>query len=183
MSDTDIKIATPRASSRSNIANLEADSVKEYIYHRKLGNIELAHRLGRRLAAGLPDAVWADAPHSIDPDSFETQLMILYAYVAVRTLEKDCPNQTLAHTAMGRFYDELEERHPVFFDRLADSGSFSLYLYLDRMGAETADTVGSIFANQCGGDNIKDCARLGSESYERFGQLCQAQLAETVFRR
>lgn len=178
MQESDIKIAPPKMSSVLNNGTLsEMDSVKEYITQRRIGNIKLAHILGETLGDSIDGVVC----EIIDDDIVKYHLMTLYVYVVSRVLETHCPNQTIAHTAISAFYDKIETTRPVLFAGLSDNGAFSLYLYLNRMKAETADAMGTIFAHQCGGDDMNTSTEIGSNAYKKFRKHCVKEIEQMQF--
>ena len=181
--DEDIKIAPQHLSDLLKQENPAADdNIDLYLRQRALGNTARAKTLGRSLVKDLVDCVWTKAPEGVDPALFDLQLKILFVYVAHRTLENCSENHVLANTAIGSFYETLEQEEPAFFNAMTTSAAFTMYLYARRSNRESAETIGSVFAAMCDAKDREDCAMIGESAYARFTGACVQRVAEAGYR-
>ena len=181
--DEDIKIAPQNLSDLGKKENPDTDhNIDLYLRQRSLGNTDRAKALGRAFVGDLIDCVWTKAPEEIDPAVFDTQLKILFVYAVHRTVDGYSENHILANTAIGSFYELLEQEEPAFFTALCKSTAFTMYLYAHRSCQENAESVGGIFASLCGAEGNEDCAAIGESAYARFTGACVQRMAEAGYR-
>ncbi|MEG1774331.1 MAG: hypothetical protein RR320_05710, partial [Oscillospiraceae bacterium] len=119
--DEDIKIAPEDLSKLFHKENPVADdTIDLFIRQRSLGNTDRARTLGARYVEDLLDCVWTKPPAGIEPQRFELQLRLLFAYAVHRIVEDYSPNPIVAHAALSSFYEQLEEADPVAFGAIND---------------------------------------------------------------
>ena len=175
--DEDIKIAPQDLSKLLRKENPDADdNIDLYLRQRKLGNTTRARKLGQEFVGDLQDCVWTVAPQGIDPDVFATQLKILFVYVVHRIIEDYSDNRIVASTAIGSFYEKLEQAEPELFNALCAGTAFSMYLYSHRTHNESAENIGTVFASLCNASDNEDCAVLGESAYARFVGTCAQRM-------
>ncbi len=175
--DDDIKIAPSDLSQLFQKENPVADdNIDLYLQQRRLGNTLRARRLGEEYVADLLDCVWTKPPAEVDGTLFDTQVKILFAYVVHRIIEDYSPNHIVANTALGSFYEQLEQESPALFDAMCGSAAFTMYLYTHRSGEENAETIGQVFAALCEAKDSEDCAVIGESAYARFVGACAQRM-------
>lgn len=181
--DDDIKIAPNDLSKLFEKENPVADdNIELYLRQRSLGNIARARKLGSQYVADMLDCVWTKAPEGTDPEVFDTQLKILFAYSVHRIVEDYSENHIVANTAIESFHSRLEQEDPAVFNSLCDQAAFSMYLYAHRSGHENAQSIGEVFASLCGAKNDESCILLGESAYARFTGACAQRMVEAGYR-
>ncbi len=180
--DKDMKIVPDDiALFKEEALNATGDTADDYLKQRQLGNIKKAHTLGAAMALELLDCVFTAPPEGVDYELFSAELQVLFAYVVKRCVEMSkAINSIVAHTVIGTFYGKLEEHDEKICQTVEESPSFSLYIYLSRIDAETAESIATVFYDRC--DSVEATIDIAIKAWEMYKARCMKLIEAADFK-
>lgn len=179
--DEDVKIAGGQFSEEISNEDHADKAAKEFLYQRRVGNIDVAGQCGELLAKSLwdtaQDLIMNEDPNLSDKEVHQRILLMSFAINVV--ISEHTPSPLLAETALSVFYNEVEELSSVLYRHVSDVPAFSLYILNMRKGVVKED-VGRIYAKliEHEGDpaKIREGINIYSIYYRKWIDLCNKEI-------
>lgn len=168
--EEDVKIA-PREISKAlkQKSAPESDTVLDYLFQKRSGNIRKAHHLGKELAEQCVDCT---GDHQLVSDE---KLIALSTFCIVDVIKANIKDSILSNTITATFYDTIEELDPRSWDYLTESGDISLYNYGGK------DSVGETFSTMLAGEIEEDLVLKGERLYSHWETVVRSMIQEKRF--
>lgn len=180
MDHDDVKIFSPDSAQQKHTEDLEHLAAETEAL-RESGNLGVAKRLGRELAA-----LSAHSPELLSlSESFgftltparEQQLHVLMVFSGQHALRAQLP-QLLGEAGITAMNNYLINHSKTFWDTISDGSAFTQYLLAasDTQDPQIlAERMGGVFAHMCGQEDNPDLCKLGATVFTASVELVKAR--------
>ena len=175
--DSDVKIAVP-GSIMSNSSSSGEPETNLYKTHKRNGNLEKAHSLGRSLAKIFLSGDFNRLCGEVENDNIRKNLILLFGFATVKAMGSML-DDILSDTAQNTFFDSIKGEDAVLYEKLRDNAKISFYFLEERTSKEKAE-FGAVFASLCE-NSTPETAKFGEDMYNLFYELCYRKILDEEF--